>query len=76
MILSLAFMLGWFWSIYHGFLLCTHATEGQKFIENDNHPQQDEEKQLIEPNNEMQVPEASEDIIEREVKEKDKDEQK
>ena len=35
MIFAAAFMLGWFWSIYHGFLLCTHAKEGQKFIEND-----------------------------------------
>ena len=35
MIFALAFMLGWFWSIYHGFLVYTHANEGQKFVEND-----------------------------------------
>ena len=27
--LTLAFFLGWFWSIYHGFLLCTHAVDVQ-----------------------------------------------
>ena len=54
MLLTVAFMLGWFWSIYHGFLLCTHATEGQKFIENEEGDEcEDQEKQLIEPNNEM-----------------------
>ena len=36
MMLALAFMLGWFWSIYHGFLICTHCNEtGSNFTSHD-----------------------------------------